>query len=205
MIKNIIFDLGNVIIKGTHSDIITEFAKSEDERNFIKDNFLKSPEWNLMDLGRITNDEAIIKIQKRNSEEYKNLIETALHNWFKSIQVNENIVEIAKKLKSKNYNIYVLSNMAKATYSYLKTIDFFKICNGIVISAYEDVKKPNEKIFKILLERYNLKPEECLFIDDDDTNKSYETANRLKIQGRRVEPNSKDDIIKLLNEFNINI
>ena len=158
-----------------------------------------------MDLGRITNDEAIIEIQKRNSEEYKNLIETALHNWFKNIQVNEDIVEIAKKLKSKNYNIYVLSNMAKATYSYLKTIDFFKICNGIVISAYEDVKKPNEEIFKILLERYNLNPEECLFIDDDDTNKSYETANRLKIQGRRVEPNSKDDIIKLLNEFNINI
>lgn len=203
MIKNIIFDLGNVIIKGTHSAIIIDFAKNEEERNFIKDKFLKSPEWNLMDLGRITNNEAIIEIQKRNDEKYKNLIETSLHEWYKSILVNEDIVEIAKKLKSQNYNIYVLSNMAKATYSYLKNIEFFKLCNGIVISAYEDVKKPDERIFKILLERYNLQPEECLFIDDDDTNKSYETANRLKIQGRRVKPNSKDDIVKLLNEFNI--
>lgn len=65
MIKNIIFDLGNVIIKGTHSSIITELAKNEEERNFIKDKFLKSPEWNLMDLGRITNEQAIIEIQKK--------------------------------------------------------------------------------------------------------------------------------------------
>lgn len=58
---------------------------------------------------------------------------------------------------------------------------------------------------RILLERYNLKAEECLFIDDDDTNRSYITANELGILGRRVEPNSKKDVIKLLNEFNIDI
>ena len=190
MIKNIIFDLGNVIIKGTHSSIITELAKNEEERNFIKYKFLKSPEWNLMDLGRL---------------KFKNLIETSLHKWYKNLYVNEDIVEIAKKLKAQSYNIYVLSNMAKATYEYLKSIEFFKLCNGIVISAYENVKKPDERIFKILLERYNLKAEECLFIDDDDTNRSYSMANELGILGRRVEPNSKKDIIKLLNEFNIEV
>ena len=205
MIKNIIFDLGNVIIKGTHSSIITELAKNEEERNFIKDKVLKSPEWNLMDLGRITNEQAIIEIQKRNELKFKNLIETSLHKWYKNLYVNEDIVEIAKKLKAQSYNIYVLSNMAKATYEYLKSIEFFKLCNGIVISAYENVKKPDERIFKILLERYNLKAEECLFIDDDDTNRSYSMANELGILGRRVEPNSKKDIIKLLNEFNIEV
>lgn len=205
MVRNIIFDLGNVIIKGTHSSIIIELAKNEEERNFIKDKFLKSPEWNLMDLGRITNEEAIIEIKKRNELKFEKLIETSLHEWYKNLYVNEDIVELAKKLKAQNYNIYVLSNMAKATYAYLKSIEFFKLCDGIVISAYENVKKPDERIFKILLERYNLKAEECLFIDDDDTNRSYITANELGILGRRVEPNSKKDVIKLLNEFNIDI
>ena len=205
MIRNIIFDLGNVIIKGTHSSIIIGLAKNEEERSFIKDKFLKSPEWNLMDLGRITNEEAIIEIQKRNELKFKKLIETSLHEWYKNLYVNEDIVEIAKKLKAQNYNIYVLSNMAKATYVYLKSIEFFKLCDGIVISAYENVKKPDKKIFKILLERYNLKVEECLFIDDDDTNRSYSMANELGILGRRVDPNSKKDIIKLLNEFNIEV
>lgn len=84
MIRNIIFDLGNVIIKGTHSSIITEFAKNEEERDFIRDKFLKSPEWNLMDLGKITNEEAIIEIQKRNELKFKKLIETSLHNGIKT-------------------------------------------------------------------------------------------------------------------------
>ena len=65
------------------------------------------------------------------------------------------------------------------------------------------MKKPDEKIFKLLLERYNLKPEECLFIDDDDTNKSFDTANKIGICGRKVIPNSYEDIIKLLKEYEI--
>lgn len=205
MIRNIIFDLGNVIIEGTHSSIIMKLANNEEERNFIREKFLTSPEWNLMDLGKITNDEAIIEIQKRNDIKFKELIEISLHKWYENIVVNEDVVDVARKLKLKNYNIYVLSNMAKATYLHLKDIEFFKLCDGVVISAYENVKKPDEKIFKILLDRYNLKAEECLFIDDDDTNKSYITANEIGILGRRVEPNSKQDIIKMLNEFNIDV
>ena len=127
-----------------------------------------------------------------------------MHEWYKTQSINEDIVEIAKKLKERNYNIYVLSkNMAKETYEYFKNIDFFKVCNGIVISSHENVKKPDERIFNTLLTRYKLNPKECLFIDDDDTNKSYETANKIGILGRKVEPNDKQDIIKLLKEFDI--
>ena len=157
MVKNIIFDLGNVIIKGTHSSIIKQYAKNKEEKEFIEDIFLKSPEWNLMDTGMITNDKSIIEIQKRTDKKFYNLIEVALHEWYKKLQVNEDIVDIAKKLKLQNYRIYVLSNMAEATYLHIKEIDFFRLCDGIVISAYEKIKKPDEKIFKILLERYNLK------------------------------------------------
>lgn len=205
MIKNIIFDLGNVIIKGTHSSIIKQYAKNEEEKIFIEEKFLNSPEWNLLDTGKITNDEAIIEIQKRNDKKFNNLIEVALHEWYKKLTVNEDIVDIAKQLRTQNFNIYVLSNMAEATYLYIKNIDFFKLCDGIVISAYENIKKPDKKIFEILLNRFNIKANESLFIDDDDTNRSYITANELGILGRRVEPNSAKDIIKLLNEFDIKL
>ena len=111
--------MGNVIIKGTHSSIIKDFGKNEEEKKFIEEEFLKAPEWNLMDLGMITNDDAIINIQKRSNKKFHDLIETALYEWYKNLHVNEDIVDIAKKLKLKNYNIYVLSNMAKATYLYM--------------------------------------------------------------------------------------
>lgn len=205
MIKNVIFDLGNVIIKGTHSSIIKEFARNDEEKKFIEEIFLKAPEWNLLDTGIITNNEAIIEIQKRTDKKFHNLIETSLHEWYKKIYINEDIVNIARKLKLQEYNIYILSNMAEATYLYIREDDFFKLCDGIVISAYENVKKPDIKIFKTLLERYNINAEECLFIDDDDTNRSYVTANKLGILGRRVEPNSSEDIKKMLKEYNIEI
>ena len=205
MIKNIIFDLGNIIINYNQDKIINNFTIDEDEKIFIKEKIFKSPEWKLLDLGQITNNAAIEEIQKRNDIKYNKLINIFLHEWYKTQPINEDIVEIAKKLKERNYNIYVLSNMAKETYEYFKNIDFFKVCNGIVISSHENVKKPDERIFNILLTRYKLNPKECLFIDDDDTNKSYDTANKIGILGRRVKPNSKKDIIKLLNEFNVKI
>ena len=205
MIKNIIFDLGNVIINYDQDKIINNFTIDEDEKIFIKEKIFKSPEWKLLDLGQITNNAAIEEIQKRNDIKYNKLINIFLHEWYKIQPINEDIVEIAKKLKERNYNIYVLSNMAKETYEYFKNIDFFKVCNGIVISSHENVKKPDERIFNKLLTRYKLNPKECLFIDDDDTNKSYDTANKIGILGRRVKPNSKKDIIKMLNEFNVKI
>ena len=205
MIKNIIFDLGNVIINYNQDKIINHFTIDEDETIFIKEKIFKSPEWKLLDLGQITNNAAIEEIQKRNDIKYNKLINIFLHEWYKTQPINEDIVEIAKKLKERNYNIYVLSNMAKETYEYFKNIDFFKVCNGIVISSHENVKKPDERIFNTLLTRYKLNPKECLFIDDDDTNKSYDTANKIGILGRRVKPNSKKDIIKMLNEFNVKI
>ena len=205
MIKNIIFDLGNVIINYNQDKIINNFTIDEDEKIFIKEKIFKSPEWKLLDLGQITNNAAIEEIQKRNDIKYNKLINIFLHEWYKTQPINKDIVEIAKKLKERNYNIYVLSNMAKETYEYFKNIDFFKVCNGIVISSHENVKKPDERIFNILLTRYKLNPKECLFIDDDDTNKSYDTANKIGILGRKVEPNDKQDIIKLLKEFDITL
>ena len=74
-----------------------------------------------------------------------------------------------------------------------------------MISAYEHLVKPDEKIFMTLLDRYQLSPEECLFIDDDDTGKSLETANKLGILGRRVKPNDSQDVLTLLKEYKIEI
>ena len=63
--------------------------------------------------------------------------------------------------------------MANQTYEYFKNDEFFSLCTGIVISAHEHVKKPDEKVYRLLLDRYNLNAEECLFIDDHDSGNWY--------------------------------
>ena len=203
MIKNIIFDLGNVIINYNQDNIINHFTDKPEEKEYIMEKIFKSPEWMKIDLGEISLDEAATLVNERENYKYKDLTNDFWINWFKTQPINEDTVNLARRLKEKGYNLFVLSNMGDACYEYFSTQDFFKLCNGIVISAKEHVKKPDERIFNTLLGRYNLIAEECLFIDDDDTNRSYETANRLGIQGRRVIPNNVEDIKKLLKEFSV--
>ena len=205
MIKNIIFDLGNVIINYNQKKIINNFTEKEEEIKYIYDEIFHAPEWTLMDLGDITNDEAIEIINKRNKFKYEKLTQEFLHEWHKKQPINRDIVEIAKILKNNGYNLFVLSNMANQTYEYFKNDEFFSLCTGIVISAHEHVKKPDEKVYRLLLNRYNLNAEECLFIDDDDSGKNYETANKIGIKGRRIMPNQAEDVKKLLLEFNVKI
>lgn len=203
MIKNIIFDLGNVIINYNQKQVINRFTEKEEEIQYLYNEIFHSPEWALMDLGDITNDEAIDIINKRNDYQYEKLTQDFIHEWYKQQLINRDVVELAKRLKDKGYHLFVLSNMANLTYEYFKNDEFFTLCTGIVISAHEHTKKPDEKIYTLLLERYHLNPEECLFIDDDDSGKNYETANRLGIKGRRIIPNQLEDIEKLLMEFGI--
>ena len=205
MIKNIIFELGNVIINYNQKKIINNFTEKEEEIKYIYDEIFHAPEWTLMDLGDITNDEAIEIINKRNEFKYEKLTQEFLHEWHKKQPINRDIVEIAKILKNNGYNLFVLSNMANQTYEYFKNDEFFSLCTGIVISAHEHVKKPDEKVYRLLLNRYNLNAEECLFIDDDDSGKNYETANKIGIKGRRIMPNQAEDVKKLLLEFNVEI
>lgn len=203
MIKNIIFDLGNVIINYNQDKIVSNFTQKEEEKRYIYDEIFNAPEWLMLDLGNITNDEAIEVINKRNEYKYEELTKEFLHEWYKKQPVNTDIVDVAKSLKAKGFNLYVLSNMANLTYDYFKSNEFFSLCDGIVISAHEHLIKPDERVYNLLLNRYNLSAEECLFIDDDPLNKNYESANKIGINGRRIIPNDVNDIKKLLSEYDV--
>ena len=205
MIRNIIFDLGNVIIKGSNVETLMHFTNDEKIAEDLIQYIFKTEEWKLLDLGNISKEEAIKQMQKKAPKQYEFLIEEVMNKRCEYLVLNKDTIEIAKKLRKKGYHIYVLSNMAAHTYEYFQEIDFFKLCDGIIISAYEHLVKPDEKLFKTLLNRYHLKPEECLFIDDDDTGKSLETANRLGILGRKVKPNDSQDVLILLKEYEIEI
>ena len=153
MIKNIIFDLGNVIINYNQKNIIKSITTNKEETDYIIKEIFNSPEWQLMDLGKITNNEAGDRINKRNNYKYEKLTNNFLQNWYKVQTINKEVVDFAKKLHSKGYKLYVLSNMANLTFNYFKSNEFFSLCEGIVISAQEHIKKPDEKVFNILLQR----------------------------------------------------
>lgn len=161
-----------------------------------------------MDLGTMNNLEIANTIKEEKVVDVTDYdeVEKFMLNWFTKCNVNFKTMEIGNRLKQKGYNIYILSNMSKATFEYFsKKYDFFTMVDGAIVSAYEGIKKPDSKIFELLLKRYSLNAEECLLIDDDDTNKTIEVANSIGINGRRVNSNDSDDVIELLKENNIMI
>lgn len=206
MIKNIIFDLGNVIVQNPTLNTVKNFFTEENDAIIFNNYIFKSEFWEMMDLGKITNLKIADEIKEQKLVNIKNYdeIKRFMLNWFSKCIVNTDTMELGKKLKKNGYKIYILSNMAKETFEYFSSkYDFFNMVDGSVISAYEGIKKPDPKIFEILLKKYSLVADECLLIDDDDTNKTLEVANDIGIKGRRVNSNDSNDIKKLLIENDI--
>lgn len=124
MIKNIIFDLGNVILQCSTIETMYNFTASKEMAEKLITYIFKSEEWKLLDLGNISKEEAILRIQERVADQYKPLIKEVMDNRAKYLKLNKDTIEIAKKLKDIGYKIYVLSNMSTFTYEYFKDNEF---------------------------------------------------------------------------------
>ncbi|MBR3116915.1 MAG: HAD family phosphatase [Bacilli bacterium] len=204
MIKNIIFDFGNVIGRFDHLECIKNFTNNEEEIKFLDENVINSPEWlkyGHMDSGLVTYDAIIKLINDRTNNIYPELVSNLVNNYYKYITISDDIINIVKELKNKGYNIYLLSNTSDPVINEFKDHEIFKYFDGFVLSCKINMLKPNNGIYEYILNKYNLIPEECLFIDDREDNMA--TANRFGINGRYVNKDDVEDIKKILKEYNI--
>ena len=204
MIKNIIFDIGNVILQFDIKEVIPNFTKKESEKQFIINNIINSPEWlqySLIDTGFISREQAIEIVEDRTNHINDELIEKFWYRYNDYSFINDNVIDIKKELKEKDYKIYLLSNINSHTYNHIKDNKLFNLVDGYVFSYIEHQVKPYVGIYNTLLERYKLIPQECLFIDDNI--KNIKTANELGIQGKKVIPDNFESVVQTLKEYNI--
>ena len=201
MIKNIIFDIGNVILNFDYKNVIKKYTNKEEEQKFIIDNIINSPEWlgyALIDTGYITKEESIKLVQDRTNHINDELIEKFWNTYNNYSYVDNKVLDLIKKLKEKNYNIYLLSNTNKHTVEAIKNSGLFEMVDGYVLSYLEHQVKPYISIYKTLINRYSLKENECLFIDDNINN--IKTANKLGMIGNLVEPDNYKSVLSTINE-----
>ena len=204
MIKNIIFDIGNVILQFDIKEVIPNFTKKESEKQFIINNIINSPEWlqySLIDTGFISREQAIEIVEDRTNHINDELIEKFWYRYNDYSFINDNVIDIIKELKEEDYKIYLLSNINSHTYNHIKDNKLFNLVDGYVFSYIEHQVKPYVGIYNTLLERYKLIPQECLFIDDNI--KNIKTANELGIQGKKVIPDNFESVVQTLKEYNI--
>lgn len=198
--KNIIFDLGNVVINTDYNKIINNFTNNEEEKEFILNDVIKSPYYELGDTGFIEIEDQIDIINDYTNNKYPELVKDFLLNYIKYKTWNGDILDILKKLKENGYKLYVLSNISDYVYEMFKS-KLEEIFDGVVVSYEIHKVKPYQPIYKYLIDKYNLNVEETLFIDDREVN--IKTANELGIKGRTVLPDNIDDIKQVLKEYGV--
>ena len=204
MIKNIVFDIGNVILNFDLNYVLPTFTTNEEEQKFILNNIINSPEWSKfsqIDTGYLTKEEAIEIVKDRTNHTNDELITNFWNNYNDYATVNNNVLNLIKKLKVNNYKVYLLSNINPYTHDFIKPSGLFEIVDGYILSYIEHQVKPYTSIYKTLISRYKLNPKETLFIDDKEEN--VKTANQLGILGTSVKPDDYDSIIELLKKQNI--
>ena len=170
MIRNIIFDLGNVLISFRPEEYLLKNNYPEAKRKIIHSDIFGSNEWLLLDNGEISTGEAIDRIAEKSS-----LTRAEIAFIFdKRTEIMSPIAENGKlipELKEAGYRLYYLSNFPADIFDEVKrSYSFFRYFDGGIISAVVRYSKPSPEIFRLLLEKYGLNARECFFIDDHEEN-----------------------------------
>jgi putative hydrolase of the HAD superfamily len=166
MIKNIIFDLGNVLLKFKPHEFLLRFTPDKEYIDQFVSKVTRSKIWLELDRGTNSVENARTIFLSKFPQE-KEFIELFFDQWMDMLTPIEENIEVLKDLKESGFKTYILSNFIKETYIHVSSkYTFFSLFDGQIISGVENVIKPEKAIYELLLRRYNLVPEESLFIDD---------------------------------------
>lgn len=162
------FDMGNVLIEWNSEKILQAITDDRKLQNLLRKEVFETGLWVQTDEGVKTREEMIEIVTTKIGEEYRNELTQLSRYWYKYVDVYTKVQDRIIELSKNGYNIYILSNTAYTFYDLVKEgyLPAASIAKGIVLSCEEKVLKPNEKIYNILLERYNLDPHDTMFFDD---------------------------------------
>ena len=166
MVKNIVFDMGNVLIRFDRELFLDRLDLSPEDRALLTNEVFRSLEWARMDRGSLTEAQAVESICQRLPRHLHSAAKQLVENWDDPILPVEGMCELIEELKAAGYGIYLLSNASVRQHEYWPRVPGSRLFDGTLISAAEKLVKPQPEIYRLLLERFSLNAEECFFIDD---------------------------------------
>ena len=170
MIRNILFDMGNVLIYFDRNLFMDRLGVAEEDKKLLMREVFLSVEWVRMDRGSMVEADAVASCCARLPERLHDAAEKLIQMWDRPILPIPGMYELIRELKEKGYGIYLLSNASLRQHEYWPRIEASQFFDGTLISADEGVIKPQPEIYRLILERFGLRAEECFFIDDVPAN-----------------------------------
>lgn len=196
-IKNFIFDVGRVLVSYQADEMFLEHGLSITDSDRICREMFFNPYWALSDYGTLSMDQILDGYGTIYPEDDK-VFRWFVENCRDQIIPRPKLWESVHTLKEAGFGIYILSNYNDYFWEQqIEGLPFLADVDGVLVSYKEHMVKPEPRFFKLLLDRYGLRPDECLFLDDlaDNT----ETARSLGINAVTVD--AEEEIIKILDNY----
>ena len=197
MVKNIIFDMGQVLIEFNPENFVRALEYTDEEEiKYITNHIFYSKTWKDMDSGVITSKEGYAFLINTIDEKYKNDAEILTRTWWKIRKPIEGMIDLIKIIRKKGFRLYLLSNASDDHVNYWQNLPYKEYFDGIYVSALHKKIKPNKDIYEDFLTEFNLKRNECLFIDD--TKENVDGAIKCDIKSHQFI--NTDELIKYLKD-----
>jgi HAD superfamily hydrolase (TIGR01509 family) len=165
-IRNVIFDLGGVLLDWNPERILGGFYADPALRASLQQSLFLHPEWRALNRGELTEADFLARAEQRTGRDGAEL-SALLDSMRESLITKPDTVALLQSLHRRGVPLYCLSDMPISVYAYLRVRhDFWSAFSGIVISAEVRMAKPDREIFDHLLTRFKLRPEQTVFIDD---------------------------------------
>ena len=166
MIKNIVFDMGGVLIEWNPARIITRLELPEEDGQLLRREVFSGVEWVMLDRGSLTEAEAMERMRKRLPQRLHGAVERCVYWWKEELWPIRGMAELIAELDALGNGIYLLSNATSALHEYFSRIPGSEYFRGMLVSADWKLLKPQREIFEKLFSELGLERAECLFIDD---------------------------------------
>lgn len=164
--SNAVFDLGGVVLDWNPDAVLAGFAAHPEERGALRASLFGHPDWHHFDRGTLSEPQLIERLEAR-TQRSKTQLSAIVDAVRESLVTKPDTVELMNSLHARGIKLYCLSNMPMSVYEHVRRRhDFWDVFHGIVISGDVQLMKPEPAVFRHLLQKYGLRAEESVFIDD---------------------------------------
>lgn len=168
MIKNLIFDVGGVLLSYRWKDMLMDFGLPEAEALRVGTALFEDPDdlWLQFNLGNLSDEEILAEYCRKYPADTEAMSWFVRHGEYMHV-ARPAIWKLVHKCKEKGYRIYLLSNYSENLFrKHTQYADFLEDLDGMMVSYMIHKIKPDRAIYEALCQKYELLPEECLFFDD---------------------------------------
>lgn len=199
MIKNIIFDMGGVLVEYNPEKFVRSLGyEDQEEIDYIVNHIYISTTWKDMDAGRISADEGHKLLVDTIDDKYKEDAKILVYKWWKLFEPTKGMLDLIKELYDKGYSIYLLSNASDDHPMYWQQLPYKNYFKELYVSSFHKLLKPNKEIYEDFFSTIKINKEECIFIDDSIENVNAAIDFGLKSH-RFISKDELSDYLKSLN------